>query len=180
MNLYPLISDNHSNEFISIKINNIDTKVALNIDKFEINFFIKNIILGPNKLCMGEKVIISNINKKREINLNNNYNNKTFNKTNNINYQNFLSTEESDSNTGFTGFLKKYNPNYTKQLNIIDKAMEKINTNVKNNFDTVSEMKSEISYQSANHKNIKDNDKVSLNSRQYSNLEENNYTKIKK
>ena len=180
LNLYPLISDNHSNECISIKINNIDTKIALNIDKFEINFFIKNIILGPNKLCMGEKVIISNINKKREINLNNNYNNKTFNKTNNINYQNFLSTEESDSNTGFTGFLKKYNPNYTKQLNIIDKAMEKINTNVKNNFDTVSEMKSEISYQSANHKNIKDNDKVSLNSRQYSNLEENNYTKNKK
>ena len=48
LNLYPFISSKNKNEFISIKINNIDSKIILNKDKYEVNFRIKNIILGPS------------------------------------------------------------------------------------------------------------------------------------
>ena len=68
LNLYPFISSKENNECISIKINNLDSKISLNKDKFDILFTIKTIFLGPNKLYSGEKVIISNNStKKRDI-----------------------------------------------------------------------------------------------------------------
>ena len=135
MNLYPFISSKKTNEFICIKINNIDSKIILNKDRFELNFNVKNIILGPNKLNSGEKVIINS--KRKDIDNNNyniansvnSYNNRTIDKINNTNYNNYLTANDIDSNTGINGLLKKYNPNYAQQLNIIDNAVKKINQN---------------------------------------------------
>ena len=128
LNLYPFISSKDSNNFISIQINNLDSKISLNKDKFDLLFTIKNIILGPNKLNSGEKVFISNNSiKKRDTDLYNTNNNLSINRNNNTNYGNYYTSNDIDSNTGINGLLKKYNPNYTNQLNIIDKAMKKIN-----------------------------------------------------
>ena len=147
LNLFSNISsinnnkDNNNNDFISVKLINPDFKLTLSQEKFEINFNIKNIILTPNKLKTGEKLLISNnntnnntMNKKQELNLNintesnNNINNKQRNRNMLINnYTNYLTANDIESNTGITGFMKKYNPNYSHQLKIIDKAMENIN-----------------------------------------------------
>ena len=143
LNLFSNISsynnnkDNNNNDFISFKLINPDFKLILSQEKFEINFNIKNIILTPNKLKTGEKLLISNnntMNKKQELNLNintesnNNINNKQRNRNMLINnYTNYLTANDIESNTGITGFMKKYNPNYSHQLKIIDKAMENIN-----------------------------------------------------
>ena len=139
--LHPFITSKDNNEFISTKFNNLDLKIILNNQKIDLLFSIKNIILGPSKLYSGEKVVISNYSlKKKELDLNytnsttntNSYNNRTFDKNININYNNYVAANDIDSNTGINGLLKKYNPNYAQQLNIIDKAMKKIkgtNTN---------------------------------------------------
>ena len=135
MNLHPFISSSKDiNDFIIIKIANPDLKFILSQEKFEFNFSIKEIILGPNKLKSGEKLIISNnIIKKQEININTEPNRNQ--KNNNIinSYSNYLTENDLDSNTGITGFMKKYNPNYSNQLKVIDKVMEKINDNAKRN-----------------------------------------------
>ena len=130
LNLYPFISSKNNTEFICIKISNIDYKIFLNESKFEVNFSIKNINLGPNKLKSGEKVVI-NLRRKNidSINYNtadsvNSYNNRATER-----YNSYLAVSDIDSNTGINGLLKKYNPNYAQQLNIIDKAVKKINQN---------------------------------------------------
>ena len=157
LNLYPFISSKNNSEFISIKINNCDMKVFLNKEKYELLFSIKNINLGPNKLNSGEKVIISknsirkkdtdlnDIDTKKNINL---YNNKTLDRRININYGNYFTVNDIDSNTGINGLLKKYNPNFSQQLNMIDKAMKTINRS-----STIEEDKK--SNQSQNNKNGK-------------------------
>ena len=148
LNLFPIISSNKEiNEFISIKLTNPDAKIILSEEKFEINFTIKNILLGPNKLKTGEKLlilnnnnhtnnnIIANANKKPELSLNINTesNSRQRNKNNLLNnYTNYLTANDIDSNTGITGFMKKYNPNYSRQLKVIDKAMENINKSSNN------------------------------------------------
>ena len=141
LHLYPFISSKNRNEFFFIKINNIDTKIILNKDKFEINFNIKNIIIGPSALNNGEKVIISNNSiKKRDtesnnINTSNNIssvNDRTFDRNSNEKYNNYCTANDIDANTGINGLLKKYNPNFNQQLNIIDKAMKKINNTTEN------------------------------------------------
>ena len=141
LNLFSPISSNKdiNNDYISIKISNPDMKLILCQEKFEINFNIKNIILTPNKLKSGEKLLISNntnnntINKKTELSLNintepNSVNIKQRNRNNILNtYSNYLTANDIESNIGITGFMKKYNPNYSRQLKVIDKAMENIN-----------------------------------------------------
>ena len=181
LNLHPFISSNSNDAFICIKINNFDSKINLSKDKFDTSFSVKNIILGPSKLAMGEKVVISNnFMKKREMNLNaNKYNNKT-DRNCNINYNNYLILDDSDSNMGFTGFLKKYNPNYNKQLNIIDKAMESINSNSKKVKDNLTEKNSGHKKQDSNKDNEKDDedkDKQSNCNSNYSRIKNVNFSK---
>ena len=187
LNLFSNISsssnNNTNNEFISFKLINPDFKLILCQEKFEINFNIKNIILSPNKLKSGEKLLISNnntnnntINKKPELNINinpesnNNINNKQRNRNNLLNnYTNYLTANDIDSNTGITGFMKKYNPNYSHQLKIIDKAMENIN---KTNNNT---------QQSHNSSFTKNNNQENLpNNNYYTNRDNNNHTNFSK
>jgi hypothetical protein len=129
--LNPFISSNSKDEFIFIKIKNFVSKIILNKDQFDLNFSITNIILGPNKLNKGEKVvIINNVIRKKEMDFNPKYNNKIF-KKNNINYIKKIKFDNCDTNMGIPGFLKKYNPNYNEYLNFIDKTIENINSNSK-------------------------------------------------
>jgi len=131
LNLHPFISSNYNDRFICIKINNIDNNIFLNKDKFDLNFSVEKIILGPSKKTMGEKVdIVNNISKKKEMNFNIKYNNKTF-RNNKINFSKYIKLDDCDSNMGLPGLLKKYNPYYHDYLNFIDKTMENINSNSK-------------------------------------------------
>ena len=173
LNLYPFISSKDNNEFISIKISNLDCKISLNKEKFDLLFTIKNIILGPNKLNSGEKVIISNNStKKRDLDLNST--NIPNERNNNINYGNYLTSNDIDSNTGINGLLKKYNPNYTQQLNIIDKAMKKLNRT--NTNEGISDNNKE---ENANNKNdlkgTKNNNYQKINNNSFSKNIINNY-----
>ena len=174
LNLHPFISSNLNDEFICIKINNFDSKINLSKDKFDTDFSVKNIILGPSKLSMGEQVVISNnLMKKRDMNLNKNkYNNKTC-RNNNINYGNYLILDDPDSNMGFTGFLKKYNPNYNKQLSFIDKAMENININSKKAKDSLTENNNKAEEL----KDDEDKDKQSVCNSNYSRIKNINFSK---
>ena len=166
LNLYPFISSKDNNEFISIKINNLDCKICLNKEKFDLLFTIKHITLGPNKLNSGEKVIISNNSiKKRDIDLNST--NISNERNSNINYGNYLTSNDIDSNIGINGLLKKYNPNYTQQLNIIDKAMKKINRT--NTNECISEKNKEENENDKNDlKGIKNNNYQKNNNNSFS------------
>ena len=157
LNLYSFIynrnkNKNLNNNDISIKITSPEMKLNLNQEKCEFNINIKTITLSPNKLKAGEKIIIENsLTKKQEINIvNTESNNHQKNKNHTIlsNYSNYLTANDIDSNTGITGFMKKYNPNYTKQLKAIDKAMEKIYTQQSHNNSKV-----EINLENAEEKN---------------------------
>ena len=131
LNLHPFISSNSNDGFISIKMENFDNKIILNKYKFDLNFSVEKIELYPSNLNMGEKVvIINNMSKKKEMNYNTKYSNKT-NRNNNINYSKYIKLDDCDSNMGIPGLLKKYNPHYNEYLNFIDKAVENINSNQK-------------------------------------------------
>ena len=140
INLHPS-TQNANLDFISIKINNIDIKIMLNKSKFDLMLNFYSIIIGPNKLSIGEKVFLSSTRKKKEkeqipspYNNYNNYEESYYQIINNI--------EES---TGLTGLVNKYNPNYKLKLQIIDEALEKIGRNNKN--------KSFFNYNSNNNNN---------------------------
>ena len=58
INLHPS-TQNANLDFISIKINNIDIKIMLNKSKFDLMLNFYSIIIGPNKLSIGEKFFLS-------------------------------------------------------------------------------------------------------------------------
>ena len=135
IHLYPFISSKDNNDCISIKINGLDSKILLSKNKFELSFNVKNLIFGPNKLNMGEKVIIKRRRNSNSFANIDNSNVNSFDKNANYKYNNYLTSNDIDSNMGINGLLKKYNPNLNQQLNILDKAMKTIN---KGNNDTQS------------------------------------------
>ena len=173
-----LLSKNINNEYIIIKITSPDFKFILNKEKCEFNFSVKTISLGPNKLKAGEKIIIinNNINKKQELNINNIESNNKRNKNYNNNLINhYLTENDIDSNIGITGFMKKYNPNYSKQLKVIDKAMEKINEVSKKN-NQQSHNSSRIEINNTEETNNEEKEKMKLFNRNYNTHRENNTT----
>ena len=179
LNLYSFIYNRNKNtnnlnntEYISLKITNPDIKLILNQEKFEFILNIKTILLGPNKLKAGEKIIIeNNLLKKQETNISTSESShRQRNKINNNILTNYLTANDMDSNTGITGFMKKYNPNYTQQLKVIDKAMEKIYTQQSHNSS-----KAEISMEAIEEKNKANND-----NHNYKTNREKNYTSFSK
>ena len=130
INLHPC-NKNPNLDFICIKINNIDTKISLSKSKFDFVFCCNSIIIAPNELSFGEKVYLSSFRKKRE-QQNLNVNMPNININNNFflyedNYNQIINNIEE--NTGLTGLINKYNPNYKLKLRIIDEALEKIGNN---------------------------------------------------
>ena len=131
INLHPC----HKNpiiDYICIKINNIEIKLSLLKTKFDFLFCCNSISLAPSKLSEAEKVYISSFRKKREsLNTNNNIN---IQQNNNYLYEDNYSQiiNNIEENTGLTGLVNKYNPNYKLKLKIIDEALEKIGNNYNN------------------------------------------------
>ena len=131
INLHPC-HKNPNIDYICIKINNIDIKLSLLKTKFDFLFCCNSISLAPSKLSEAEKVYISSFRKKREsLNTNNNIN---IHQNNNYLYEDNYSQiiNNIEENTGLTGLVNKYNPNYKLKLKIIDEALEKIGNNYNN------------------------------------------------
>ena len=131
INLHPC-NKNPNLDFICIKINNIEIKLSLLKTKFDFLFCCNSISLAPSKLSEAEKVYISSFRKKREsLNTNNNIN---IQQNNNYLYEDNYSQiiNNIEENTGLTGLVNKYNPNYKLKLKIIDEALEKIGNNYNN------------------------------------------------
>ena len=86
-----------------------------------------------SKLSVGEKVFISNASRnKKELLKNNSLNNFNSNDYMENSYSRIL--DNIEENTGLSGLVQKYNPNYKLKLKLIDEAIEKIgNTNRKKN-----------------------------------------------
>ena len=131
INLHPC-HKNSNIDYICIKINNIEIKLSLLKTKFDFLFCCNSISLAPSKLSEAEKVYISSFRKKREsLNTNNNIN---IQQNNNYLYEDNYSQiiNNIEENTGLTGLVNKYNPNYKLKLKIIDEALEKIGNNYNN------------------------------------------------
>ena len=163
LNIYPFIFSKKNNEFVFVKINNFDSKLSLNKDKFEFSFTIKSIILGPNKLNSGEKVIIRKNSMKKNSELSN---------VNNSN--------DVESDKGINGLLQKYNPNYSKQLNFIDKAMKKINKSNNNDGDKSSnkERNKNINIKNKNEKVFEEKEILNKNHNKINSFKENKNTQL--
>ena len=131
INLHPTIKTINL-DYTTMKINEIIIKISLLKTYFDFILNCKSIQFGPSKLSTGEKVFISNNsrNKKEQqknIQLNNYNSNDYMEKT----YSRILNNIEE--NTGLSGLLQKYNPNYKLKLKIIDEALEKVGNNRKKN-----------------------------------------------
>ena len=107
-------------EYISLKIIGIESKLNSSPNLFDVNMSIKNINISPNKLIMGENLII-NSKRKKILDIKNN-------NTNNIKYEKNEYTQmyEIEENSGLFGLIKRYNPNYEKKVKMIDNVLDKI------------------------------------------------------
>ena len=134
VNLHPSIKTKNL-DYTSMKINEIIIKISLLKTQFDFCLSCKTIIFGPSKLSIGEKVFISNatLNKKEQLKnnaLSNNYNSNDYMENS---YSRIL--DNIEENTGLSGLVQKYNPNYKLKLKLIDEALEKIgNERKKSNF----------------------------------------------
>jgi len=172
INLHPSIKTSNL-DFTSMKIGGIEIKISLIKTQFDFSLNCKSIIFGPSKLNIGEKVYISNTSrKKREQLLNNtqisNYNSNDYMENT---YSKILNNIEE--NTGLSGLIQKYNPNYKMKLKVIDDALEKIgNSRKKNSF---NDTEISIIYNNRNNENssqfndLINNSNINLNDSKFGN-----------
>ena len=120
INIHSSIKD-LSKKYISLKIIGVESKLNSSQNLFDLNLNIKNISIFPNKLIIGENIII-NSNKRKVIEQNNNYNSNIKYERND--YVNMYNNEED--NSGLFGLIRKYNPNYEKRVKMIDNVLDKI------------------------------------------------------
>ena len=107
-----------------IKISGIEIKLNISREKFIMNFGIKNIGFGPNNLIIGERVTLSNeYSKRHKNNMINNNNNNTINNQNLRKSSMLINKPEED---GISKLIKKYNPQYEKNLKVMNEAFNKI------------------------------------------------------
>ena len=130
INIHTSIKD-LSKKYISMKIIDVESKLNSSQNLFDLNINIKNISIFPNKLIIGENIIIKS-NRKKEIDLNNN----------NINYERneYVSMYNEEDNSGLFGLIRKYNPNYEKKVKMIDKVLDKIETESRAESRAMSEL----------------------------------------
>ena len=114
-------------DYMSVKIGGIEIKVNSSQNQFDINTNVKYLNIFPNKVIIGESLIInSNIRKKEQ---NSNYNMNNSKKINDD--KRSIPLYDIEENTGLVGLVKKYNPNYDQKIKIIDNALDKISTKSK-------------------------------------------------
>ena len=136
INLHPSIKTLNL-DFTSMKINEIVIKISLLKTQFDCAVNCNKINFGPNKLSIGEKVFISNTArfKKEQQKINNIQSNNNYNTNDYMENTYSRILDNIEENTGLTGLVQKYNPNYKFKLKLIDQALEKVgNTRKKNSF----------------------------------------------
>ena len=136
INLHPSIKTLNL-DFTSMKINEIVIKISLLKTQFDCAINCNKINFGPNKLSIGEKVFISNTArfKKEQQKINNIQSNNNYNTNDYMENTYSRILDNIEENTGLTGLVQKYNPNYKFKLKLIDQALEKVgNTRKKNSF----------------------------------------------
>jgi len=172
INLHPSIKTSNL-DFTSMKIGGIEIKISLIKTQFDFSLNCKSIIFGPSKLNIGEKVYISNTSRKKREQLLNNTQISNYNSNNYMEntYSKILNNIEE--NTGLSGLIQKYNPNYKMKLKVIDDALEKIgNSRKKNSF---NDTEISIIYNNRNNENssqfndLINNSNINLNDSKFGN-----------
>ena len=123
VNLYsPLSEDAH--DYISLSITGIEIKIRLTGEKFDFNFKIKTIDLGPSNLNMGQRVIIQPKSYRKAIPEQNMTSINSNIPYGNLSTYNYVSLPNSNLGSRITGLIKKYNPNHEQKIKVIDEALE--------------------------------------------------------
>ena len=118
----PLKGDKY--DYILFSMNGIEIKVKLTKEKFDFNFKIKTIDLGPSNLIEGQRVIIQPKSYRKatpestmtSINSNIPYAN--------LSAYNYVSVPNSNLGSKLTGLIKKYNPRHEEKIKVIDEALQ--------------------------------------------------------
>jgi hypothetical protein len=117
------------NDYISLSIAGIETKIRLAEEKFDFNFKIKTIDLGPSNLNIGQRIIIQPKSYRKAIPEQNMTSINSNIPYGNLSTYNYVSLPNSNLGSRITGLIKKYNPNHEQKIKVIDEALELAESN---------------------------------------------------
>ena len=123
VNLYSPLSGN-AHDYISLSVAGIEVKIRLTGEKFDFNFKIKTIDLGPSNLNMGQRVIIQPKSYRKAIPEQNMTSINSNIPYGNLSTYNYVSLPNSNLGSRITGLIKKYNPDHEQKIKVIDEALE--------------------------------------------------------
>ena len=118
-----------ANDYICLSINGIEIKIKLTKEKFDLNFKIKTIDLGPSNLNTGQRVIIQPKSYRKAIPEQNMTSINSNIPYGNLSTYNYVSLPNSNLGSRITGLIKKYNPNHEQKIKVIDEALELAESN---------------------------------------------------
>ena len=118
-----------AHDYICLSINGIEIKIRLNKEKFDVNFKIKTIDLGPSNLNTGQRVIIQPKSYRKAIPEQNMTSINSNIPYGNLSTYNYVSLPNSNLGSRITNLIKKYNPNHEEKIKVIDEALELAESN---------------------------------------------------
>ena len=116
-------------DYISLSINGVEIKIKLTTEKFDFNFKIKTVDLGPSNLHIGQRVIIQPKSYRKAIPEQNMTSLNSNIPYGNLSTYNYVSLPNSDLGSRITGLIKKYNPKHEEKIKKIDEALELAESN---------------------------------------------------
>ena len=116
-------------DYISLSINGVEIKIKLTTEKFDFNFKIKTVDLGPSRLHIGQRVIIQPRSYRKAIPEQNMTSLNSNIPYGNLATYNYVSVPNSDLGSRITGLIKKYNPKHEEKIKKIDEALELAQSN---------------------------------------------------
>ena len=116
-------------DYISLSINGVEIKIKLTTEKFDFNFKIKTVDLGPSRLHIGQRVIIQPRSYRKAIPEQNMTSLNSNIPYGNLSTYNYVSLPNSDLGSRITGLIKKYNPKHEEKIKKIDEAIELAESN---------------------------------------------------
>ena len=123
LRMYPNL-EGKEHDYISFTVNGIEIKIQLSEDKFEFNYKVKTIDLGPSNLTMGERVILQPKSYRKSLPAQNMTSLKSNIPYSNLSTYNYVTLPNSELGSGISGLIKKYNPYHEEQIKVIDEALE--------------------------------------------------------
>ena len=112
------------NEYISLSVWGVEIKIKLTKEKFDFNFKINTIDLGPSNLNVGQRVVIQPKSYRKAIPETNMTSINSNIPYGNLSTYNYLSLQNSDLGSRITGLIKKYNPKHEEKIKKIDEALD--------------------------------------------------------